>query len=280
LTTFAALDALEADPQTRLIAIVSKPPGPQTLARLIERFKTCTKPVVGCFLGTRLDAKSHEGIFQYATTIDQAVQLALTAVGENSSNGEINLTSQEMENIANERALWNSGQKYLRGVLAGGTFCYQSQQILRDAGISAHSNAPLVAKNKLKDPDCSQEHTIVDMGADEYTVGRPHPMIDGTLRKHRILEEAHDLETAVLLLDFILGYNASMEPVAELLDAILEARRIVENCGGKLTVVASVCGTDGDPQILDMQINMLKDAGVFVFQSNARATVFCCELLK
>jgi len=118
------------------------------------------------------------------------------------------------------------------------------------------------------------------MGADEYTVGRPHPMIDGTLRKQRILAEAQDPETAVLLLDFVLGYNASMEPVAELLHAIWEAKQAVANQCGKLTVVASVCGTDGDPQILDLQVRLLKEASVFVFQSNAKATSFCCELLK
>jgi succinyl-CoA synthetase alpha subunit len=280
LTTFAALEALDADPQTRVIAIVSKPPGAQTLARLIERFKSFTKPIVGCFLGTRLDEKSHKGIFQYATTIDQAVRLALNAVGENSSNKEINLTSRECEGIAKERASWNSRQKYLRGVFAGGTFCYQSQQILRDGGITVHSNAPLELRNTLEKSDCSEGHTILDMGADEYTVGRPHPMIDGTLRKQRIMAEAQDPGTAVLLLDFILGYNASMEPVAELLGTIVEAKRIVQNRGGQLTVVASVCGTDGDPQILDLQITLLKDAGVFVFQSNARAASFCCELLK
>jgi len=62
------------------------------------------------------------------------------------------------------------------------------------------------------------------MGADEYTVGRPHPMIDGTLRKQRILAESRDQHIAILLLDFILGYNASMDPVGELLDSILEAK--------------------------------------------------------
>lgn len=280
LTTFAALEALEADSQTRVIAIVSKPPSPQTLARLIERFKSCTKPIIGCFLGTQLDAKSYEGIFRYTATIDEAVQLALEVVGEKSLGKDVSLTAQELEEIARERASWHPRQKYLRGVLAGGTFCYQSQQILRDAGMTVHSNAPLESKHKLMDSDCSREHTIVDMGADEYTVGRPHPMIDGMLRKQRILTEAQDPETAILLLDFILGYNASMEPVAELLDAIREAKQAVEYRGGRLTVVASICGTDGDPQILDLQSNLLKDAGVFVFQSNAKATAFCCELLK
>jgi FdrA protein len=85
---------------------------------------------------------------------------------------------------------------------------------------------------------------------------------------------------AILLLDFILGYNASMEPVAELMDAILEAKQAAESRGGALTIVASICGTDGDPQILDLQLKLLKEAGISVFRSNAKATSFCCELLK
>ncbi len=280
LTTFAALEALEANAETRVITIISKPPGTHTLARLIERFKTCLKPVVGCFLGTRLQAPSYEGIFQYATTIDEAVQLSLRAAGEVSSDEGTRFNNEHVEEIVKERASWAAQQRYVRGVFAGGTFCYQSQQILREEGITVYSNTPLQRKHQLEDSDCSREHTIVDMGADEYTVGRPHPMIDGALRKQRILAEAQDPETAVLLLDFILGYNASMEPVAELLDAIQDAQQIVERRDGRLTVVASVCGTDGDPQILDLQLNLLKDAGVFVFQSNAKATAFCSELLR
>ena len=126
----------------------------------------------------------------------------------------------------------------------------------------------------------SLEHTLVDMGSDEYTLGKPHPMIDGTLRKQRILAEAHDPQTAILFLDFILGYNASMDPVGELLDAVIEARQIVKNRAGDLTVVASICGTDGDPQDLNLQVKLLKDAGAIVFHSNAKAASFCCELLK
>jgi FdrA protein len=118
------------------------------------------------------------------------------------------------------------------------------------------------------------------MGADEFTLGKPHPMIDGTLRKQRILAEAHDPQVAILFLDFILGYNASMDPVGELLDAIIEARRIVTSRNGHLTVLASICGTDGDLQDLEMQTGLLKEAGAVIFQSNARAASFCCEMLR
>ena len=118
------------------------------------------------------------------------------------------------------------------------------------------------------------------MGAGEYTLGKPHPMIDGTLRKQRILTESHDPEIAILLLDFILGYNASMDPVGELVAAIVEAKGNVKRRGGVLTVVASVCGTDRDPQDLQLQVKLLQQAGVIVFYSNAKAASFCCELLK
>jgi FdrA protein len=105
-------------------------------------------------------------------------------------------------------------------------------------------------------------------------------MIDGTLRRKRILSEAQDPEVAVLLLDFILGFNASRDPVGDVLDAIIDARQTVRKRGGHLTVVASVCGTEGDAQDLDLQARMLREAGVLVFQSNARAAAFCRELLK
>jgi FdrA protein len=169
---------------------------------------------------------------------------------------------------------------YLRGLFAGGTFCYQSQQIFRDAGIPVKSNAPLNSKYQLADSNRSLEHAVLDMGADEYTVGKPHPMIDGTQRKQRILAESRDPQVAILLLDFILGYNASMDPVGELLDAIVEAKRISQKRCGHLTVVASICGTEGDPQDLNLQARMLREASVLVFQSNASAAVFCRELLK
>jgi FdrA protein len=280
LTAFAALDALEADPQTKIITVISKPPGAKTLVRLLDRFKTCAKPVIGCFLGVRSEPGRESTHTRRASTIDEAVGLAIQLAGSESSPEGIAFSPEEMKWMSREKAAWNSSQKYVRGLFAGGTFCYQSQQIFRDAGFSVYSNAPFDPKHKLADSNQSREHTFVDMGADEFTLGRPHPMIDGTLRKQRILAESRNLGTAILFLDFILGYNASMDPVGELLDAIIEAKRTVKKSGGSLTVVASVCGTEGDPQDLNMQVKLLRSAGVIVFNSNARAASFCCELLK
>jgi hypothetical protein len=168
----------------------------------------------------------------------------------------------------------------LRGLFAGGTLCYQSQQIFQKEGIETYSNTPLNAKFKLPDSHRSQAHSIIDMGEDEFTSGRPHPMIDGAQRRQRILAEAEDSEFAILLLDIILGYNASGDPAGELADAILTARISAEKRGGRLTVVVSVCGTDQDPQDSNGQIKILQDSGAFVFRSNAQAVQFCAALLK
>jgi FdrA protein len=278
LTTLAAMDALEMNAKTKVITIISKPPGAATLQHLLEKISNCRKPVIGCFLGVDPDIVSARKNLKPACTIDEAVRLAITMSG-NPKPPEAGLTSADLKTLSDEKKGWSSEQKYLRGILAGGTFCYQSQQILREAGIIVYSNNPLELKNKLKHPDKSIQHTLVDMGDEFYMVGKPHPMIDGTMRRQRIITESHDPQIAILYLDFILGYNASMDPVGELLDAIDKAKSVYKQRRGSLTVVASICGTEDDPQDLTFQVKMLQDAGVLVYDSNAKAIAACCWLL-
>lgn len=277
LTTFAALDALEMDASTEVIAVISKPPGAKTLEKMIERFKTSRKPVVACFLGIETSRLEQTEGFYPVATIDSAVDISLRMLGSHlpSLNGHDLAAMQKSES-----AKWSRDQRYLRGLFAGGTFCYQSQQIMLQAGLKVYSNSPLDKRFGLEHPEKSREHSLVDMGDDFYTRGKPHPMIDGTWRNQRILAEARDTSVAVLLLDFILGFNASLDPVGDLIEAIIEAKKIIADRGGYLSVVASICGTEGDRQDLALQSKMLQDAGVVVFQSNARAVSFCAELLK
>jgi hypothetical protein len=279
LTTMAALEALEADQQTKIIAIISKPPEAGTLAVLLERIRTYKKPVVGCILGIEPGSLSGKPNFQPAATIDEATQIAIASINGATTIQAGGLAPEILAVLKEEKRGWAKEQKYLRGILAGGTFCTQSQQILSEAGLAIHSNSPIEAKNRLDHPDRSIEHTIVDMGDDFYMVGKPHPMIDGTMRRHRVINESRDPHVAVLYLDFILGYNASMDPVGELLDAILEAKRLSKQRGGHLTVVASVCGTEDDPQDLGLQVKLLQEAGVIVFRSNALASIALSQLL-
>jgi len=280
MTTFTALETFEADPQTETVVFISKPPGVKTIHRLVERLEDYKKPAIGCFLGAHREKPIKNPYLHFVDTIDEAVTMAIQSISGKSCDLQIKLSPEELEWVGAERAGWSPDQKYLRAFFAGGTFCYQTQQILRAEGIAIHSNTPLDPQYKLTHPDQSTAHSVVDMGDDYFTLGKPHPMIDGTLRRQRILSEGRDPQIAILLLDFILGYNASMDPVGELLDAIQETSQAARQRGGSLTVVASICGTEGDPQDLNLQTRMLKEAGVRVFRSNARAAYFCSQLLK
>ena len=104
-------------------------------------------------------------------------------------------------------------------------------------------------------------------------------MIDSSLRYERILAEAEDPQVSILLLDFILGFNASPDPAGELLSAITHAKLEAKKRGGSLSVIASVCGTEEDPQSLQHQLKMLEEAGVIVFSSSSQAAKFCALLL-
>jgi len=280
ITTFSALEVLEKDPNTKVIAFVSKPLGEQLAEGLVSRIAACKKPIVCCFLGLDSPLQLPKKSDRVVRIIDEAVKASIDLLEPGSKSGNLTLTPKELAWCEEERGLWSPEQRYLRGVFAGGTFTYQSQQVLKDAGIRVYSNAPLSHHMTLADPDVSQYHTIVDMGDEFYTLGRPHPMISGALRNERIEQEAKDPQMAILFLDFILGYNASEDPVGELLDSIILAQRKAESYGGHLTVVASMCGTDQDPQDFAMQKALLDQQDVFIFNSNARAAFFCANLLR
>ena len=279
LSTLAAIDALEEDPETEVMAIISKPPGEATLRVIEDRLARSRKGTVACFLGVDSSPASEDRQFEVCGTIDEAVVAALRFAGANGSRPATHEHDQFATPVCEEASRMAAGQVYIRGMFAGGTFCYQAQYVLRGVGAALHSNAPLRGVKRLADPTASIGHSLIDMGADEFTVGTPHPMIDATQRTKRIAAEAEDPEVAVLLLDFILGFNASNDPAGDLQGSIRLAKRAAEADGRHLTVVASVCGTDEDPQGFGRQIEILEEVGVLVFASNAGASAFARDVI-
>jgi FdrA protein len=285
ISTLMGIDALEADPATKVIAVVSKPPGTGFTATLGERLGRCAKPVVLCLLGAEPDSlriHNPEGSRgqptpRWAFTLDEAVASALEVAGVNEPAF---LRSDERvmrEGAAIEIGKMRPEQHYLRGLFAGGTFCYQAQAMFLRSGLLVHSNEPLPGMPKLPDPHESRESSFVDMGAEIFVQGRPHPMIDASLRRKRLEREGEDSTVAVILLDFILGAISSPDPVGDLLGAIRNVQDKARRRGGHLCVVASVCGTDEDEQGLESQKAALTEAGVLVFPSGAQAASFCRE---
>jgi len=143
-----------------------------------------------------------------------------------------------------------------------------------------YSNAPLVKELKLAKSTVSYRHSLVDYGDEEFTLGRPHPVIDTEPRGSGILREAEDPETAVILLDFILGPAVNSDPVGSVIGQIRKARQIVRERGGQLAIVASVCGTEEDPQRLSVQEEMLREAGVIVCADNFQAATLAGEIIN
>jgi FdrA protein len=256
-----ALKALAKDEHTRVILLVSKPPHPRVLRRIERVIKTLRKPVVACFIG----APRRPG--EPGTLEEAALQAVALARGEKFEATAHRLAARD-ESLASlaagEVSRRTRGQQYVRGLFSGGTFCAEAQVILRNMVPLVYSNVPVPGAKQLRDPLVSQGNTLVDLGEDEFTVGRPHPMIDYSLRNRRILEEAADPATAVVLLDVVLGYGANPDPAAELGSVLRKATR-------KVAVVCSITGTDQDPQNRSRIEAGLRKAGAIVLPSNAAA---------
>ncbi len=270
LMTRQALRALLDDDRTTVVVLVSKPPAPEVAAMVLDEAAGTRKPVVVCFLGADPGPIRARGLVA-AETLEEAAIAAVRA-----DRGEV----QELA-ADGDRTLppLGDGQRYVRGLFSGGTFCYEALLILQDLVGEVHSNIPLDKRLKLTDVDRSVGHTCIDFGEDEFTVGRPHPMIDFRLRNRRIVQEAGDPETAVILLDLVLGYGANPDPAAALLPAVQEAQEVARRQGRPLPIVASVCGTEEDPQDLRRQEEQLRSAGVTVLPSNARAARLAGEIV-
>lgn len=265
-----ALRALADDPQTAVILLVSKPPHPAALKPIAAACRKIKKPVVSIFLGAPPDvagafsaqAATLEEAALVAARIAQAgAPVAAAAAVRCELDARNAVILKEAGRLAQELA---PGRKYLRGLFSGGTFCAEAQIVLQGTLTGLWSNAPVGGAKKLEDALRSRENTLVDLGEDEFTVGRPHPMIDYDLRKRRMRAEIHDPETAVVLLDVVLGYGSHPDPAGELTPLVREA-------AGQVRVVCSVTGTDRDPQNRSRVATALEAAGARVMPSNAAA---------
>jgi FdrA protein len=246
----AGLERLVADVETDVVVLISKPPAPSVAAKVLAAASAASKPVVVNFLGGDADAIRASGVHP-ATTFEEA---AMTAATLSLGSAPPSLEDQ-IVNPGDLAAALGAGQDLIAGLYSGGSLASEAKVVLKS----------------LLGADAAAEHRIVDLGDDEYTVGRPHPMIDPRLRSEKIEEAGGDPRVAVILLDIVLGYASHPDPAGALIPAIRAARKAVAGEGRGLAVVASVCGTPSDPQGLSGQRAMLAEAGVHLAASNARA---------
>ena len=352
LGTLMALEALEADPATGHVVILSKPPGPRTEAALLARIADCSKPVTLYLVG-RDDAQLPANA-SLALTLRDAARLALGASGSGKDGGTAGGTSNgegvvllrgqtrgiprgqaggipdsrangvpgsrtggipggEADRASQVRAadrapaprepFPSSGAGRIVGLFSGGTLCAEGQAILLRAGLDVGSNAPIPGAARLapsrgrSDPSGTPDqppppepvkgavgnapaaaaslhseaaaaasgHVFLDLGADEYTRGRPHPMIEPAMRIGPLAAALADPTVGVVVLDVVLGLGSHPDPAAPIAAALGAASP------DHPAVVASVCGTELDPQGYAAQRHTLESAGVLVAGSNADA---------
>jgi FdrA protein len=281
LTMAQGIELLEKDPATQVIVVVSKPPAPAVARKIAARLKAGPKPAVVCFLGYKPEKDNLSP--RYVSLLEEIAPAVLETLDGrlHAKVSDFWLTKTRLEAIVEEeRCRLGSSQRDIRGFFSGGTLCDESQLILQRMVGQVSSNVAITPEGKLADAMRGNGHTIIDLGDDEFTRGRPHPMIDPTLRNSLIDKEFDNPSTAVILLDVVLGYGSHPKPAEELVQVVIKARRRVQPQGRDLAVVCSVCGVDADPQPRQAVIDELQSAGIVVMPTNAQAARLAALLVQ
>ena len=253
ISALSALEILAADDSTQVIAFVSKQPSPQVRTRIIAAMQKVGKPVVALFLGSKPEQR-REGNVWLANSLSDAAQLSVLLM-----------------RVAQQRLIQPEvAGKGIYGLYAGGTLAAEAAMLL-----SAGLGVPVSQSHDQGVMLEAGDHRIVDLGDDSYTLGRPHPMIDPTTRSIEIEKLATMPAVGVLLLDVVLGYGACADPATAVVEAIeyVRARRTEP-----LAVIATLTGTDADPQGRGGQIDILRSAGVAVVETLEEAVLLAVSL--
>jgi len=283
LMAIGGIKALIEDVSTEVIILISKPADNEVLQNILDILKTGEKECVICTLGARFE-RPQDGIIHFTHTLEECAYTTAAILGTElpdfPSFHQNEIKKQQAQ--ANElRLKLGSEQKYIRGLYAGGTLCYEAQVIWKELlNEPVFSNAPLDKKNYLKENKSPQFHTALDLGEEEFTVGRPHPMIDNDLRTRYLSMAGRDPSTAVIVMDVIIGYGVHPDPGLELGDAIRLAKKEAGQHGRNLIVITCVTGTKDDPQGLAETITKLEEAGAFVCDTNAQAARLTGMIVK
>jgi FdrA protein len=260
ITMLDAIDRLVADPGTEVILCVSKPPSPGVAEQVLAALSATSKPAAVCFVGaTGLDAP--EGVTISATLEDAAIAAARMA-------------GATAERAVNAVVDWIQ-PGLVRGLYSGGTLCAEAAAILAARLPRVESNAAAGAAVKLKPGQSPTTHACLDLGEEEYTRGRPHPMIDPFARAELLAKVAADPAVSVILLDVVLGYGSHPDPAGALVPAIRDGLAGRD----RLAIVAHVCGTEADPQVASRQEAILIEAGARLAETNAQAARLAAALV-
>lgn len=255
---------LEQNPDVEVIVALSKPPAQRVREDILSLLRASKKPVVTIFLGEK--PANHEKGLYHAHTLEETAQIAVGLLQGQEPTDKV-------EEIEVPKLTLKPGQENIKGFYSGGTLAYEAGMLIQEA----------LGTDSLdgKDGYILHEggHEVMDLGDDMYTQGKPHPMIDPSKRKEMLEKAGQDPETAVVLLDIVLGYGSHEDMSSALAPTIKKVKADALADGRELAVIATIVGTDEDPQDIHAQRQILEDAGVIVRQSNAQAVKTALALI-
>jgi hypothetical protein len=255
ITTLAAIDLLDHDPKTQHIILISKPPAPEVAKQVLARVAKSSKPFTVCLLGDRSQIEPPANV-RFADTLAEAAEAVL--------GRKIGIYRGALPKSTNA--------KLIRGLFCGGTLCAEAQLILQRSGLDVASNAPIRGADRLDSK--SNAHILIDLGDDRFTRGRPHPMIEPATRDALLGEALVDKTVGVIMLDVILGWGIHPDPAGHLV------RALKDRPGTRPAIVASVIGTEADPQVRSSQVRKLTDAGIILAPSNANVAEIALQCVR
>lgn len=247
ISALDAIDMLHADNNTDVIVFISKPPAQEVKDKVIARLKNQPKPVIAILLGENRNYSDDN--IEFVATLDQAAKSASIR--------------QQYINEARAKARMQAQQTQIQGLYCGGTLATEAAILLAHA-----MNVPLSDEHPAGVMFTHQGHAIIDLGDDAYTLNRAHPMIDPSVRNELIIEAGIAPETAVIVLDIVIGFGAHENPAEQVVQTIAEAKAQRPPEFGEVSYMAFVCGTEGDYQDIRQQKACLRQAGVMLFANN------------
>ena len=260
-----AVEALDADPATEVVLLVAKPSAPDVVGAVASACRT--KPIVAALMG-RAPGPPIPGTAATCSTLEAGVGHVVRLRGGRPPAG----WSDWRREIASNLDGLDRARTAVRGLYSGGTLCYEALTLMQPLLGAIWSNTPLDARHHVPAPEGA--HVCLDLGEEEYTKGRPHPMIDAEARLERLADVDAERDVAVVVLDVVLGYGAHADPASVL----------APPCAALTTpdgprVVVYVLGTDGDPQRVDRQRDAFREAGCLVAPTGARAALAAAAIV-
>jgi succinyl-CoA synthetase alpha subunit len=280
LMMLQGFEALINDPNTEVIVLISKPPAKEVAEKILSMVKTTQKPVVVDFIGGDPAMIRAVGAYPCLTLEDAAHKAVALSRGEKPIDFTgFSLPDTAIDALAEKCLLkLKPDQRILRGLYTGGTLADEAMKMLGNSIGGIYSNIPLEPQYALDSLKNLLGHVILDLGEDQFTVGRPHPMIDPSTRTDRLMKDV-DSTVAVLLFDVVLGYGSHENPAKEVADAIIRLQEQLQTLDKSIIAVASITGTQGDPQGFESSKALLESVGVVVMPSNAQAVRFVQKLM-